>query len=560
LAATAYFILRRPIETFSEKSIAVLPFENLSEDAANAYFAHGIEDEILTRLAKIADMKVISRTSTQHYKTAPDNIPEIARQLGVAYILEGSVQKFGEAVRINVQLIRARTDSHIWADTYDRKLIDVLAIETEVAKMIAEQLRVKLTGSEQKAIALRLTDNSEAYDAYLRGLSFEGHLGFSNEALQAKVKSYGRAVELDPQFAQAWGRLAAAHAWIYFSFDHTAQRLTRAKEALSRAQRIAPEAGEVLMALGNCRYVEGDWEGAIEAYKQTSEAQPSNSEVLVRIGGVLRRLGRWDEALTFHTRATELDPRNAETWKHQGLTLRGLRRYDEALAAFDHALEAAPGDAELISEKAITYQMEGDLPAAAKMLDTLPPDADRDQWTPRRLNLWVEQRNFAPAIAALRAALEKRAEFSKPQVAEALTNLGYVEMLNGDHDAGMAHVAEARDLMSEVRRGGAENPFDTLTFGGQIFSLLGDHAAAEREVERAAAALEKDAFLYPQALTSLARVQVQAGEIDQAIATLTRVLKMNCAYGATPGLLRLEPVWDPLRNDPRFQKLAEEVR
>ncbi|MGZ5005248.1 MAG: tetratricopeptide repeat protein, partial [Chthoniobacterales bacterium] len=234
--------------------------------------------------------------------------------------------------------------------------------------------------------------------------------------------------------------------------------------------------------------------------------------------------------------------------------------YDEAAEAFDHALEAAPGDARLISEKATTLQMKGDLPGAAQILDTLPTDADRGQSTPWRLNQWIDKRNYAPAIAALQNILEKRADFPKSKVAETLSNLGYVEMLNGDRDSAIRHLTEARDLIEEVRAAGGENPYDMLAFGAEIYSLLGDHATADRELERTAAALAKDALLYPQALTALARVQVEAGENDQAIETLTRVLKMNCAYGATPGLLRVEPAWDPLRNDPRFQRLVEESR
>jgi TolB-like protein/Flp pilus assembly protein TadD len=559
LLALATYIFLRPVSKLSEKSVALLPFQNLSADEANSYFVQGIEDEILTNLAKISDLKVISRTSTQQYKSVPEKVSTIANQLGVAYILEGTVQKSGETARINVQLIHARTDSHVWAETYDRKLIDILAVETEVAKRIAEQLRARLTGREEKALDLKVTDNTAAYDAYLRGLSYEGHLGFSNDALQAKIKAYGNAVELDPQFAQAWARLASAHAWFYFSFEHTPQRLATARDALEHAQRIAPEAGEVLMALGNIRYVQQDFEGALAAYQQTADALRNSAEVNLRIGGVLRRLGRWDEALTYHTRATQLDPRNIETWKHQGLTLRGLRRYDEAIVAFDHALQVTPGDADLITDQATTYQMQGDLAAAGKVLEALPPKADQGQPTPRRLNQWLDGRQFAPAIAALQAVLAKRAEFSKPEQAETLFNLGYSEILNNQREPGIAHLTEARDLMEQVRSAGGENPFDVLAFGGEIFSLLGDHATAKREIERASAALVKDAFLYPQALTALARAQAHAGENDQAIATLTRVLHMNCAFGSTPGLLRIEPVWDSLRQDPRFQKLTEET-
>ena len=541
-----------------QKSIAVLPFENLSDDQANAYFAQGIQDEILTRLAKIGGLKVISRTSTQQYKSAPENLADVGRQLGVAHILEGSVQKSGDSARINVQLIHALSDSHVWAETYDRKLTDILAVETEVAKAIAEQLQVKLTGSEQKALSLKFTDNTEAYDAYLRGLSFEGHQGFSSESLAAKVKAFRMAVDFDPQFAPAWARLSSAHIWTYYQFDRTPQRLAMAKQALDSALLLAPDTGEALIALGHYYYGTQDYEGALDAYRQARERLPNNAEVLLRMGGVTRRLGRWEEALVLHTHATQLDPRNTEVWKHQGFTLRGLRRYAEALTAFDRALQAAPGDADLIGEKATTLQMQGDFAAAAKLLDSLPPDADRGQLTPRRFPQWLYERQYAPALAALKSALEKRENFPKAAIAEALFNLATLEVLAGERAAGLAHATESRNLMEKVRQEGDENPWYAITHVAQTYSLLGDYAAARREAERAVAAYAKDAMVFPQALTVLARVQCEAGEVDAAIATLTRVLKIYCAYAVTPALLRMEPVWDPIRNDPRFQALCQD--
>src|SRR5206468_7034490 len=229
-----------------EKSIAVLPFENLSEDKANAYFADGIQEEILTRLAKIADLKVISRTSTQQYQSKPGNLSQIAKQLGVANILEGSVQKAGDSVRVSVNLIQAASDSHLWADTYDRKLTDIFGVESEIAKAIAEQLQVKLTGREQQALAVKPTNNADAYDAYLRGLAFDARGGnlFVNE--QRAVDFYERSVDLDPAFALAWGRLSRAESFLYFT-GMTAARET-AERALEAAQKLQPNAPETLLA------------------------------------------------------------------------------------------------------------------------------------------------------------------------------------------------------------------------------------------------------------------------------------------------------------------------
>src|SRR5437762_1258000 len=259
ITAAFIFFLRRPPPAglaIAEKSIAVLPFENRSEDKANAYFADGIQDEILTLLSKIADLKVISRTSTQQYRSRPRNLNEIAKQLGVANILEGSVQKAGDQVRVNVQLVNAQTDSHLWAETYDRKLTDIFGVESEIAKGIAESLQAKLTSREEQALAVKPTNNLEAYDAYLRGLAFEARGLHSFDTPMKAVDSYERAVQLDPNFALAWARLSRAQAFVYFMpFDTAAGRRDAAKRALENAQKLQPNSPETLLALGYYQYM-----------------------------------------------------------------------------------------------------------------------------------------------------------------------------------------------------------------------------------------------------------------------------------------------------------------
>jgi len=252
---------RRPFRTSAgesilEKSIAVLPFENLSEEKANAYFAEGIQDEILTRLSKIADLKVISRTSTQHYKSAPENLPEIARQLGVAHILEGSVQKSGDVVRVNVQLIKAANDSHLWADTFDRKLTDIFSVETEVAKAIADQLRAKLTGQEEQVIAAKLTDNPKAYDAYLHGLAYNVQTTYTPASALGAQKYLREAVRLDPKFALSWALLSIADArgYITQSLQPTAALREETREAAEIALALQPNLGEAVLAKGYYHY------------------------------------------------------------------------------------------------------------------------------------------------------------------------------------------------------------------------------------------------------------------------------------------------------------------
>src|SRR4030095_823047 len=258
---------------------------------ANAYFADGIQEEILTRLAKIADLKVISRTSKQRYQSKPGNLSEIAKQLGVANILEGSVQKAGDSVRVSVNLIQADSDSHLWADTYDRKLTDVFAVESEIAKAIAERLQAKLTGREEQALAVKPTNNPEAYDAYLRGLAFENRLGYTINPLREAISFFERAVQLDPNFALAWAQLSHAHARVYFNgADTTATPRDAAKSALENAQKLQPNSPETLLALGYYQYrVLRDYGLAKSTFGLVSKMLPGSSEVLFALGLVTRR-------------------------------------------------------------------------------------------------------------------------------------------------------------------------------------------------------------------------------------------------------------------------------
>src|SRR5215813_9002046 len=284
---------RGPASPISEKSIAVLPFQNLSDDKSNAYFTDGIQDEILTRLSKIAELKVISRTSTQKYKSAPENLREVGQQLGVAHFLEGSVQKVANAVHVNVQLIRAATAEHLWAESYNRKLDDVFAVEGEVASAIAEQLNAKLTGAEQKAVAEKPTQNAAAYDAYLRGLSIE-HNNYNYDAYIQADRNYQRAVELDPNFALAWARMAILRSFFNFNgVDPNTYTADSVKQAADRAMALAPDAGESWIAQGSYRYrILRDFNSAFAAYDEARKRLPNSALVYEYRGFILRRLGR----------------------------------------------------------------------------------------------------------------------------------------------------------------------------------------------------------------------------------------------------------------------------
>src|SRR5438552_1269124 len=338
-----------------EKSIAVLPFENLSEEKANAYFADGIQDEILTRLSKIADLKVISRTSTQHYKSGPENLSEIAKQLGVAHILEGSVQKSGDAVRVNVQLIKAAYDSHLWADTFDRKLTDIFSVETDIAKAIADQLRAKLTGQEEQVIAAKPTDNPEAYDAYLRGLAYTlNTLPTPVNALGAQ-KYLKAAVRLDPKFALAWALLSIVESRAYRtqSLERTVALREEAKHAAEKALTLQPDLGEAVLAKGSYHYFcLKDYDTAVRYFEQARQLLPNSSRIPESLAYVARRRGQWDRSEAYFNEAERLDPRNVNLLTQHATTDIARRRFPETLQKLEQVLDISPDNVDALALEA----------------------------------------------------------------------------------------------------------------------------------------------------------------------------------------------------------------
>src|SRR6266704_3626202 len=360
---------RQTGESISQKSIAVLPFENLSEDKANAYFAEGIQEEILTRLAKIADLKVISRTSTQRYQSKPGNLAEIAKQLGVANILEGSVQKATDQVRVSVQLIQVASDSHLWADTYDRKLTDIFGVESEIAKAIAESLQAKLTGREEQALAVKPTNNSEAYDAYLRGLALEERASSPHDS-EKVVGFYERSVQLDPAFALAWARLSRANSQVYFcGLDRTTARRDAAERALNTAQKLQPNSPETLLAQAYYQYwVLRDYELAKATFGRVKELVPGSSDVPAALALIARRQGHWDQSVAYWEQTLALDPRNTQWLANAAETYAWLRQFPAALKTYDRVLDLVPNDPNTVASEAAIYQAEGNLEQAGKLL------------------------------------------------------------------------------------------------------------------------------------------------------------------------------------------------
>ncbi len=549
-----------------EKSIAVLPFANLSRDPDNAYFADGIQDEILTRLAKIADLKVISRTSTQHYKSAPENLPEIARQLGVAHILEGSVQKSGDAVRVNVQLIKAATDSHLWADTFDRKLTDIFSAESDIAKAVADQLRAKLTGEEEQVIAAKPTDNPEAYDAYLRGLAYTLKTSNNPANTLAAQKYLREAVRLDPKFALAWALLSNvdARGYLVGSLQPTVALREEARQAAETAFTLHSNLGEAILAKGYYHYAcLKDYDVALRYFEQARQFLPNSSRIPESLAYVTRRQGEWARSESYFNEAERLDPHNVWLLTNHAFSYTVLRRFPEALRKFDQVLNIIPDDVDTLAYKAAILQAEGDLPRAAALLAPLRPNADHTSALETQVYQAILERRPAQIISRLKEIL------AKPDPALGYHNgglrfwLGWAQHIAGDHAAAQESWRRARSELELFLKEQPEN-YDLIGDLALTNMSLGDKEAALAQSERGIAVLpiERDVVTGAAPIETLARVAAQTGEHDRAIAALQQVLSIP-GTGAldkymplTPALLRFDPMFDPLRNDPRFQKLV----
>ena len=541
----------------SNKSVAVLPFENLSSDKENAYFAEGIQDEILTRLAKIGALKVISRTSTSHFASSPQNLPEIARQLGVANILEGSVQKARDAVHVNVQLIRAATDDHLWAESYDRKLDDIFAVEKEVAQNIAATLNAKLTGAEEQAIAQKPTANPAAYEAYLRGNTQFWEI--NEQSLLAAEKSYKEAVRLDPQFAIAWAALARLDAVLFLIDDTTPARHAAAEQALNEAERLQPQAAETKIARGYFRYlVQHDWKGTVELMDQAHQTWPNNAEVLQLLSFAAARLGEWNKSDDALDQAVVLNPRDLATRRWAVSNRFDARDFIATRRMTDDALQVWPDEPNLLGYKAQTYQASGQLDEAQALVARIKPrlrdyDAISTLWYQAKL-----RRDPAPAIKILEP-LAHPTDSGFDWVFNA-AQLGDLQALAGDNASSQSNFRLVRDRAAALAHEQPEN-VRYLSVLAQALSHLGEREAALHVIDKAMELRAGDVRNQPSSEEQRARVLALFGEKDKAIEILQRLLQTRYSGWATvpltPALLRLDPDFDPLRGDPRFEKLCE---
>jgi len=547
------------------KSIAVLPFASLSEDKGNAYFAEGIQDEILTRLAKIGDLKVISRTSTLRYKSTPENLFEIAKELGVAHILEGSVQKSGDRVRVNVQLIKAQTDTHLWAETYDRTLTDVFGVESEIAQRVAESLRATLTGVEKATLATKPTENAAAYDAYLRGLAVVASNRESIEAFTSAADFFETAVRLDPKFALAWARTSIAHSRMYWlGYDRSPAREEKAKQAAEKARALQPDAGETFLARGYYEYyVVRNYDAAWSAFREGVLRLPNNADALLSLSLIERRKGRWAEALAHQEQAMRLDPQSVPVLSQLAVTYFGLKRFTDAHTIVDRLLGLAPENPQVLAGLARLDLAEGNLEAAETAMRSVAPATSNDYVFEIQLRLPLIAGRYAEAIRLIENAFARTTAPADFLSGKYRYLLGFAKELAGDNAGAGAAYEAARVELAKVIQAQPESA-ETLIYLAFVQAGLVNKEAALAAAQKAVALrpASLDAIASASSEEALARIRARFGETDAAIADLRRLLATNYVgpeqIALTPALLRLDPAWISLRNDPRFQELCEE--
>jgi len=536
------------------KGVAVMPFESLSEEKSNAYFAEGIQDEILARLSKIADLKVISRTSTQKYKGSPFNLREIAQQLGVANILEGSVQKDGDQVRITVQLINAPTDNHLWADTYDRKMIDMFGVESDIAEKIASKLEAKLTGKEKAAINARRTDNPQAYETFLRAMALNNsQLDADNARMRDLLRE---AVQLDPNFADAWAWLAAKESNRYFFPEESPAQKERARVAAETALRLAPNLADAIGSMGlYYYYVEKNYDEALHWLDRAREIAPNDAKLVDATALVKRRQGKLDETIALQKRQAELDPLNVNLWVGLARSYRGLRDMEQARAMLDRALAISPNDAMVIATKAETYLAAGEVEKSWAMLrgEKLGPG---DEGFGVLFNIILARRDYDEAIRRINAMHETGNE---PPLFSALdrASLGFVQLAKGDRAGAESLLHDAERELTKLRDQHEGGPI-VLEQLMLVEACLGRRDEVEQIGDQLRAMRRFDKWTYPLAGENIATAYAVMGDADRAIPLLETALHETYVYAITPAYLRTGPAFDRIRNDPRFQKLCED--
>jgi len=555
-AAAGFFLLPRASAHRMDKSIAVLPFENFSEEKENAHFADGIQDDVLTNLSKISDLKVISRTSVMSYRGANRNIREIAKALGVGAILEGSVRRVGNRVRVNVQLINGATDEHIWAEDYDRELTDIFAIESELAREIASMLRTKLSPSEKEQLERKPTQNGDAYLLYVQAHDIFTRSDRKEEDARKAAQLCEKAVQMDPLFALAFAQLSQIESWLYRIMDLPPAEIEKARIHANEALRLQPKLPEAHQALGYLHYFgERDFERARSELEVAQHGLPNNAEIYTALGFIERRKGHWPEATAQLEKAVGLNPKSPDAWLAVIENHFYQRDYAAAAKVSDRAITAQPESVYLRLQRGwIEYLWKGDLQRAEDELARAPASADAEgDVTMWRVSKNVLQRQYDEAIQILNES--PRTEFRNGFVPKS-SLLGQIYYLKQDKERAEKFLQEARRSEEAAMREKPEDPYRHAALGS-IYAMLGLREDAIREGKRAIELVpeSKDAFEGPDHLVDLARIHALLGENDEAFPLLDHALSIPS--GLSVGGLKLDPDWDKLRSDPRFATLIK---
>ena len=560
-AAAGFFLLPRAAARKIDKSIAVLPFENLSDDKENAYFADGIQDDVLTNLSKIGDLKVISRTSVMPFRGKTQNLREIGKTLGVSNILEGSVRRSGNRVRINVQLIDATTDEHLWASDYDRDLTDVFAIQTDLAQKISEALQAKLSPVEKSRMERKPTENGEAYLAFVQAHNLQNAVEDLGKLKQSE-QLYARAVELDPKFALAIARYSQLESWIVHTFERTTERRQKARALALRALQLQPDLPEAHLAMGfSLYYGDNDFEGALKEFEIAQRDLPNEAEGYLALGSIQRRLGKWPESNASLEKAASLDPKDSWVLQNLALSYQTLRDFDAANKTIDRGLKVNPdgfGLWEIKSKLAIAEK--GDLSVAERAFQAVKSIPMNNEEKLRiaggRLDVFLLERKYQEALQEAEGLSDGILAGIPAALCGKYYLVGFARKALHDEAGARAALLKAKDLVEAQLKQSPDSP-DLRIQRAKVLAYLGEKDAALTEAQRATEILpeSKDAFGGPEITEGAAEVCAIVGENARAIELLDGLLGRPSPV--TVPLLKLSPMWDPLRKDPRFQALID---
>ena len=561
-AVAGFFILPHALARKIDKSIAVMPFENLSEDKENAHFADGIQDDILTNLAKIGDLKVISRISVMAYRGAPHSAREVGKALGVSTILEGSVRRSGNRVRVTVQLIDAANDEHIWANNYDRDLNDVFAIQTDLAQKIAAELQAKLSPSEKAQIERKPTQNGEAYLAFIQAHNLFVTGVEDIEKLKQSEQLYARAIELDPKFALALARYSQLESWIAHTFDPAREHREKARALAEQALQLQPDLPEAHLAMGFSQYYgDNDFEAALKEFQTAQRGLPNEAEAYLALGAIQRRLGKWPESTASLEKAATLNPKDSWVLQNLALNYQMLRDFDAANKTIDRGLQINPTGVGLLEIKSkLAIAEKGDLNVSEKAIQTVKSmpmnNADKLRIASARVDIFLLERKYKEG---LREAESEPDDLLAPIPAALSAKyylIGFARKALQDEAGARAAFLKARDLLEAQLKQSPDAPEMHIQLA-KVLAYVGEKDAALAEAQRATELLpeSKDAFGGPEIAAGVAEAHAILGDNGRAIELLDGLLSRPSTI-TVPGL-KVNPIWDPLRNDPRFQALID---